>query len=584
MTNEEIARILKEIAEYLEIAEEPFKPRAYERAAQGVDSLEESAADLYKQGGLKALMEIPGVGASIAEKIEELLKTGRLKYYEKLKSKLPVDFKSFSGIEGLGPKSIAKLYKKLKIKNAADLKKAVKAHKIRGLEGFGEKSEEKILAGLEFLKITKGRFPLGEVWPLAKEITSRLEKLNGVERAITAGSLRRRKETIGDIDILTISKKPKSVMDYFVSMPEVARIIVRGETKSSVKLKNGLNIDLRVVGASSYGAALNYFTGSKSHNVALREIALKKGRKLNEYGLFDRRGKQIAGETEENLYARLGLRYIEPELREETGEIEASRKNSLPKLIGYGDLRGDLQTQTDWTDGANSIEEMALAAHKSGLEYMVVTDHTKRLAMAHGLDEKRIRAQGKEIDEVNKKLKKKGIRFIVLRGSECDILKDGALDLPDEVLAELDVVGASIHSFFNLPKKEQTERIIKAMRNPNVDILFHPTGRILNRRPAYDIDLEAIIKVAKETGTILEIDAFPDRLDLNDERIRLCVESGVRLAIDSDAHAVSHFGYLEYGLAQARRGWAGKSDIINSYPLAQCLDFLKSRRRKKRYE
>ncbi len=368
-------------------------------------------------------------------------------------------------------------------------------------------------------------------------------------------------------------------------MPEVARVYAKGATKSAIKLKSGLDVDLRVVPKESYGSALNYFTGSKDHNVALREMALKKGYKLNEYGLFSAQGgsasggkgkwRQIAGRTEEELYKTLGLNYIEPEMRENTGEIELSRENRLPELIGYGDLKGDLQIQSDWTDGTNSIEEMARAAIVAGLEYIAITDHTKRLAMTGGLDEKKIRAQWKEIDKVNKKLQVSGCQFRVLKGTECDILKDGSMDLSDEILSKLDVVGASVHSYFGLSRKDQTERIKRAMENKNVDIVFHPTGRILNKRDPYEVDIDEIIKTAKRTGTILEIDAYPDRLDLKDEHIKKCVEAGVKMAIDSDAHSYMHLSYLEYGIAQARRGSATQDDIINAWPLEKMLKMLK---------
>jgi DNA polymerase (family 10) len=401
-----------------------------------------------------------------------------------------------------------------------------------------------------------------------------VNSLAETEKAIVAGSVRRRKETIGDVDILAVSKNPKPIVDRFISMPEVVNVIAHGETKSSVKLKSGINVDLRVVPAASYGAALNYFTGSKDHNVALRRIAMAKGWKLNEYGLF-RGEKMIAGKTEEEIYNMFGMDYVEPELRENTGEILAAQKHLLPKLVGYEDLCGDLQVQTNWTDGAISIEGMAKAAMARGLKYIAITDHTKRLAMTHGLDEKRITQQMAEIDRINGKLKGK---VVLLKGSECDILKDGTLDLPDRVLAKLDIVGVSVHSYFNLPRAEQTERIKRAMANPNVDILFHPTGRVINRRPAYDVDMEKLVAAAKRTGTIMEIDAYPDRLDLKDEHIRMCVEDGVKMSIDSDAHSPTHFPYLEYGIAQARRGWATKADIINAWPLEKMLKFLKKRR------
>lgn len=586
MTNQEIATILRAVGEYLAMADVPFKPRAYEKVAETVESLEEDVGVIYRTGGLKALENIPGIGKSIAEHIEELLTTGRLKYYEELKKKTPVDLAAMTQVEGLGPKKIKVLYQKLNIKNLTDLERAAKAGNIKKLEGFGEKSEENILKGIGFLKRSGGRFILGFVMPEIRGLEQRLGALKDAERVIVAGSVRRRKETVGDVDILAISKRPKAVMDFFVNMPEVVRILAHGETKSSVKLKSGMDVDLRVVPAASYGAALNYFTGSKDHNVALRELAIKHGWKLNEYGLYRQiamptgrqaKGKwqMVAGKTEEEIYEKLGLRYIEPEMREMTGELKAAHVNKLPKLIGYGDLKGDLQTQTNWTDGSATIEEMAKAAMNAGLEYIAITDHTKRLAMTHGLDARRVTQQIKEIDKINSHFSHLTSHFRILKGTECDILKDGSLDLPDEVLKQLDVVGISVHSFFNLPRETQTKRIIKAMRNPHVDILFHPTGRLIQRREAYDIDMDEVIRVAKETGTILEIDAYPDRLDLKDEYIRKAIAAGVKLSIDSDAHAPQHFSFLEHGIAQARRGWAEKKDVINAWPLEKMRAMLK---------
>lgn len=575
LPNTEIARVLREIGEYLEMQSVPFKPRAYEKAALAVGELEDEAGEIYKKGGLKALEEIPGVGASIAEKIEELIRTGRSKYYEELKKKAPVNLSELTRVEGLGPKSIKKLYQELGVKNIKDLEKAASSGKIKKLEGFGEKSEQKILTGIEFLKKTGGRFLLGNALSFASMIEERLKKVSGVERAVVAGSTRRRKETIGDIDILVISKKPKVVMDYFTNMPEVAHVIAAGGTKSSVKLSSGLNMDLRVVPPESYGAALNYFTGSKDHNVSLRKIAIEKGWKLNEYGLFSVKGKtekRVAGKSEKEIYKALGMDYIEPEMRENTGEIELALKHKIPQLIGYGDMQGDLQTQTDWTDGSDSIEDMAKAGIATGMKYIAITDHTKRLAMTGGLDEKRILKQMAEIDKLNKKFAGK---IKILKGSECDILKDGTLDLPDSVLSKLDVVGASVHSLFNLSEADQTARIKRAMSNPNVDIIFHPTGRLINRREAYKVDIDEIISYAKKTGTILEANAEPNRLDLKDEHIRKCIDAGVKISIDSDAHSAGQVGFLELGIAQARRGWASKGDVINAWPLEKMLSFLK---------
>lgn len=581
MINSELAKIFREISIYLDMESVPFKPRAYEKVSLAIGELGEGADLIYKRGGLKALEEIPGVGASTAEKIEEFLKTGKIKYHEELKKKTPVELHELSGIEGLGPKKIKALYKSLDIKNLKDLELAVSKRKVRSLEGFGEKSEEKIAKGIEFLKNSGKRFVFGEIAPILENIRRRLLKVKGVERAEIAGSFRRRKDTIGDGDILVISKNSKAVMDFFTSMGDVGEVLAKGQTKSSVRLMNGLQVDVRVLDRSSYGAALMYFTGSKDHNVALRQIAIDKGFKLSEYGLFQLKGKTekfIAGESEEEIYNILGLNYIEPEMRENTGEIELAKRTSgrkLPKLVEYSDIQGDLQIQTSWTDGSNSILEMAEAAMKLGRRYILITDHTKRLTVANGLDEKRILEQMKEIEVLNRGFEKKKIDFRILKGSECDILKDGKLDLPDEILKKLDIVGASIHSHFNLPLEEQTKRLKRAMANKNVDIIFHPTGRLVNKRNAYQIDMEEIINFAKETGTVLEVNAFPERSDLNDVYIKKCVLKGVKLAIDSDAHSVSHLPFIEYGVYQARRGWCEKKDIINAYPLEKMLSFLK---------
>jgi len=569
-SNKEISKILYEIGEYLGIKGIQFKPRAYEKAGYSVENLEEEVSEIYKKGGLKAVEDIPGVGVSIAKKIEELIKTGHLKYYEKLKKSLPVKIGELSSIEGVGPKMIFKLYKKLKVKNINDLEKAAKIGKIAKIAGLGKKTEEKILKGIEFLRKSGNRFILGSILPQARLIEDRLRNLKEVDRAAIAGSIRRMQETIGDLDILVTSEKPEKVIDFFVSMPEIVHIYSKGNTKTMVRLKNGMDADLRVVPDKSFGAALQYFTGDKRHNITLRILAEKKKYKLNEYGLW--RGKKlIAGRTEEEIYRALGMATPPPEIRTDSGEIQAALKNKLPKLIDYGDVKGDLQVTTDWTDGENSIEEMALVAQEIGLEYIAITDHTKSLAMTGGADEKKLLKQIAEIDRIQKKFTK----IKVLKGAEVNILKDGSLDIKDKVLARLDVVGIAVHSHFNLPRSEQTKRIVKAMRNKNADILFHPTGRLIQKRGPYDVDVEEIMKAAKETGTILEIDADPYRLDLKDEYIRKAVEAGIKLAIDADAHSKNSFHYLEYGIAQARRGWAAKNDIINTRPWPEVLKLLK---------
>jgi DNA polymerase (family 10) len=572
MKNFEVVKVLSEIAIFLEMDEVQFKPRAYEKAARSIEALEEDVEEIYKKGGIKALMEIPGVGRNIAGKIEELIRTGKLKYYEELKKKVPVDLENLSRIEGLGPKKIKILWQKLKIKNIDDLEKAALAHKISKLPGFKEKTEQNIIKGIEFAKKSKGRYVLGFALPLIRDIENRLRNLPEVKKVLVAGSVRRMKETIGDADFLVISDKPKKVMDFFVSMPEVIDVIGKGGTKSTVKLKTGMDADVRVLQEESFGAALQYFTGNKDHNIALRRIAQEKGWKLSEYGLFQR-SKQIAGKTEEEVYEKLGLQWIPPELRENTGEIEAALNNNLPKLIDYKDLKGDLQTNSNWTDGANSIKEMAEEARKIGLEYIVVTDHSKSLAMTGGLDEKMLLKQGREIDKLNEQID--GIR--ILRGVELNILKDGSLDITDEVLEKLDFVGAAVHSHFNLNKEEMTKRVLKAIENPNVDFLCHPTTRQIQRREPIQLDTEKIIEAAKDNGTILDIDSYPDRLDLKDEYIRKAVEIGAKLGVSSDAHSVVQLHYLELGIAQARRGWATPKDIVNTRKVEEFLKMLKSK-------
>ncbi|MBI4895249.1 MAG: DNA polymerase/3'-5' exonuclease PolX [Candidatus Aenigmarchaeota archaeon] len=571
MKNVDIAKIFYDVAIYLEMKDENiFKIRAYDKAALTVESLPEDIEIIYKRGGLEALQELPGIGKAIAEKIEELLTTGRLKFYEELKKEIPVDIDGLRRIEGMGPKKILILYKNLNVKNIEDLEKVAKAGKIRDLDNFGEKSEQKILKGIEFVKKSSGRYLIGHIWNLVIDIESRLKKLPYVKQAIVAGSFRRRKETIGDIDVLVTSDQPEKVMDFFVKMPEVMDVFGKGKTKSTVILKNGIDVDLRVVPERSYGAALNYFTGSKEHNVALRRIAIQKGLKLSEYGLF-KESKFIADKKEEDVYKALGLKYIEPELRENNGEIEASRSGKLPDLIPYKSLKGDLQTQTTWTDGSSTIEEMALYGKNYGLEYIVITDHTKSLAMTGGLNEEKLEKQGKEIEKINKRLNS----FTILRGAEVNIMKDGKLDIKDSCLKDLDVVGASVHSNFNMTREEMTKRVINAMENENVDIIFHPTGRLIQKRKAIELDIEKIIDAAKRTGTILEINGQPERLDLKDEHIRMAVKAGIKLCIDSDAHDKLQFPLLELGIAQARRGWTESKDVINTLPMKQMLKHLK---------
>ncbi len=570
MKNSEVARILRNISILLDMDNVQFKPRAYEKAALTIEALEEDLEKTYGDGGIKALKQIPGVGESIAEKIEELLRTGKLEYYEQLHKNAPVDLENLTRIEGMGPKTIKTLYQKLKITNIDELEKAALNHQISQLPGFKKKTEENILKGIEFAKKSGGRFLLGFALPLIREIEARLKSCPQVKRAVAAGSVRRMRETIGDVDFLVQSDDPENVADFFVSMPEVIQIIEKGKTKSAVKLNTGMNADIRILPEKSFGAALQYFTGNKPHNIELRKIAIDKKWKLNEYGIFQKT-KQIAGQTEEEVYEKLGLQWIPPEMRENTGEIELAKKNQLPDLIGYKDLKGDLQVHSNWTDGQNSILEMAQQAKKNGLEYIVISDHSKYLAMTGGLDEKGLLKQAKEIADVNKQIED----ITVLQGVELNILKDGSLDVSDGALKNLDVTSAGVHSNFDMTKEEMTKRVLKAIDNENVDIIVHPTGRQIQKREPIQLDIEKLIEAAKANGTVLDIDSYPDRLDLKDEHIRKAVEAGVKLGISSDSHSTAHMHYLEFGVAQARRGWATAKDIVNTRKATDLKKMLK---------
>jgi DNA polymerase (family 10) len=574
--NAEVARALREIGLRLEMDGVAFKPRAYEKAALAVEAFDRPLGDVDAETGVRGLDAIPSVGAGIARKIDELLRTGRIPELEELRAKTPVDVLGLTAIEGLGPKAARALHEALGIRTVAELERACRAGRVRDVPHFGAKSEERYLRGIALLAQTRGRQLLGHVLPLARAIEARLRALPGVRQAAVAGSIRRRRETIGDLDFLVAARQPAKVAVAFAAMPEVAEVHARGETKTLVRLTNGLDADLRVVSEASFGAALAYFTGSKAHNVALRRLAQAKGWKLNEYGLFDGR-RSLAGRTEEEVYSALGLAWVPPELREDAGEIEAARAGRLPKLIEYGDLRGDLQVQTDWTDGAASIEEMARAAREAGFEYIAITDHTRDLAMARGSDEKKLLEQAAAIQALNRKLR----GFRVLTGAEVNVRRDGTLDVDDACLAKLEVVGAAVHSHFGLSRAEQTRRVIRALENPHVDVLFHPTARQIGRREAIALDVDAVIAAAKRTGTALEIDAIPDRLDLRDEHARKAVEAGCALVIDSDAHQPAHFAYAnEFGVAVARRGWVRRSDVLNTRPVEKLLAGLKGRRRR----
>jgi len=575
MKNQELAKIFNDMARFLEMDGVAFKPYAYNRAALSLEALNEDVGDIYKKGGIKALMEISGVGKAIADHIEEYLKTGKIKHYENYKKKLPLRIDELVRVEGMGPRKAKILYQKLGVKNLKDLEKAAKSHKVAPLFGFGEKTEKNILQGLEFLKRDKGRFLLGQILPTARNVVEKLKNLEEVEQASLAGSVRRRKETIGDVDILVVAKDSKKIMDYFVKLDGVEKVWGKGGTKASVRMKEGFDMDLRVVPKESYGSALQYFTGNKDHNIITRKIAIEKGLKLSEYGLFSGK-KMIASRTEEDVYKAIGLPYIEPELRENEGEIEAGLKNKLPKLINLKDIKGDLHCHSDWAvKKGNSIEEIVKKAMDLGYEYIGISDHTKFLRIENGLDEKKLLKQHEAIKKINEKFKKQGKNFRVLHGCEINVLNNGLPDIKDQVLEKLDYVIAGVHSSLKMPKQEMTQRLVKAMQNKNIDIIAHPTGRLIGRRDEYQLDFDKILEVAKKTGTILEINSAPERLDLNGFYVRRAKEAGIKMIINTDSHQKEQLSLMEYGIGQARRGWAEKSDIINTNSVEKLLEYFK---------
>jgi len=558
--NLEIAKMLYEIADILEAQEVEFKPRAYRRAARSIEELSEDISKIWKRGELE---DIPGVGKHIAAKISEYLETGKLKYYDRLKKEFPIDLEELGKVEGLGPKKAIKLYKELGIKNLDDLKKAVGKGKVKGLAGFGEKSEEKIKSGIKSAKKSGKRMLLSQATPIANELAEKLGALKEVKKLEVVGSFRRRKETVGDLDILIVSKEPKKVMDYFSKIEKGIKVIAKGPSKSSIKLGSGLQVDLRVFDEEVYGSAMMYFTGSKEHNVALRKLAISKKMKLSEYGLF--KGKEsVAGKTEGEVYKKLGMKqWAPPELRENMGEVEAALKGKLPKLVELKDIKGDLHSHTKWSEGRNTIEEMASIAKSKGYEYLLISDHGGVLVpVAKNMSEKKMLKQGKKIDELNKKLK--GIRL--LKGSETNIKPDGTIDVSDKTLKTLDIATAAVHTKFRMSKKEMTKRIITAMENEHIDIIAHPTGRLIGSRQPYDFDFDEVVDAAKKTGTFLEINCQPERLDLNYVNI-YHARDRIKFTLGTDSHDSKHMDYMEFGLAQARRGWCEKKHILNTLSL-----------------
>lgn len=570
--NSDIAEIFNRTADYLDIkGENPFRIRAYRNAARTIGSLSRSVADMV--AGEEDLGKIPGIGQDLAGKIKKIVETGTLPLLEELKKELSPELSALMEIPGLGPKRIKILYDEMGIRSVDELRQAAEEGKVRALAGFGTKTESTILEEIGKIKETKKggrRVKLAVAEQVVEPLVGYLRKTTGVKEIDVAGSYRRRKETVGDLDILVACGQGCPVMDRFVDYEDVEKVLSKGKTRSSVVFRNGIQVDLRVVAEASYGAALLYFTGSKAHNIAVRKIAQKRKLKINEYGVF-RGKKRITGRTEKDVYKQVGLPWIEPELREDRGEVEAAQEKRLPQLVRLEDIRGDLHVHTTWSDGRSTLEEMAGAAGKLGYEYLAVSDHSKYVTVAHGLDAKRLGQQIKEIDRLNGKLK--GLRL--LRSIELDILEDGSLDLPDPVLEELDLVICSVHSKFNLCREKQTERIIRAMDNPHVHIFCHPTGRLINERRPYEVDLERVMTAARERGCHLELNAHPDRLDLDDADCQRAKEMGLKVAISTDAHSLDDLRYMRFGIGQARRGWLEPKDVLNTKSWENLRGFLK---------
>ncbi|MGA8240156.1 MAG: DNA polymerase/3'-5' exonuclease PolX [Desulfobacterales bacterium] len=567
--NRDIADIFTKVADFLEIeGANPFRVRAYRNAARTVAGLAQSISELI--AAESDLTQLSGIGKELDEKIREIVHTGRLAKLEELENRLPAGLHQVLKIPGLGPRKVKVLYHALNIKGLDDLKKAAREGRVRTLEGFGRKTEEGILKNIDRLSHSEIRTPWFTAEAIARSLTDYLKQDQLVPDITVAGSFRRRKETVGDLDILISCRKADAVIKSFTAYESVDRVISHGDTRSSIVLRSGLQVDLRVVPEKSYGAALHYFTGSQAHNIAIRRIGQQRGLKINEYGVFIG-SRRKGGRTEEEVYASLDLPYIEPELREDRGEIQAAREKRLPRLVEVTDIRGDLHCHTTDSDGRNSLDEMAGAAAARGYAYLAITNHTHHLKIARGLSPTAVKNLIAEIDRLNDRLQK----IVVLKSMEVDILKDGALDLPDHLLSELDFTVCSIHSDFQLDRDRQTERILRAMDNPHFTILGHPTGRLLNQRPAYAVDLERLITAAADRGCFLELNAHPDRLDLDDVHCRLAKEIGVKVAISTDAHSVDHLDYMRLGVAQARRGWLEPSDVLNTRTLPQLQKLLR---------
>ncbi len=567
--NIDIANIFDRLADLLELeGENPFRVRAYRNAAATVENLPQNLEEMVKKGD--DLTSLPAIGNDLAQKINDIVNHKEIDLLKRLEEKNPIDFEELNRIQGLGPRRIKKLYEILNVQNIDDLYHAAEEQKIRNLPGFSKKIEEHILEEIKKIKEKYNRMKISTAEQNALPIVEYLRENRSIQDIEIAGSYRRRKETIGDLDILVTCEDSISVMTHFVNYFDIDEVLSKGDTRSSIILKSGIQVDLRVLPQKSYGAAMLYFTGSKAHNIVIRKLAKQKDWKVNEYGLFSN-DDFLAGETEKGIYNKLGLPYIEPELRENRGEFEADESGNLPELIKLSDIKGDLHTHTNLTDGKNTLEEMAEAAQKLGYKYIANTDHSKRVTVAGGLDEKQVFENIKRTDKLNENFKD----FTILKGIEVDILEDGSLDLSDKVLKELDIVVAAIHYKFNLTREEQTERILRAMDNPYLNIIAHPTGRLINEREPYDIDLEKIMQKAKENNCILEINSQPSRLDLNDLNSRKAKEMGVKLVISTDAHSTTQYNFMRFGIGQARRGWIEKNNVINTRNINQLKKIIK---------
>ena len=574
MKNREVAELFEKVANMLAIRGDSIhRILAYRRAAESISELGRDINQVYAAG---ELTDLPGIGQTLADKIEEMLTTGKLEFFERLAQEIPPSLVDLLRVEGLGPKRVKQIYDELGVTTIEELTAVAREGKLQNLPGLGKKSETKLIAAIEALqKHGDGRTPLGDAWPVAQRILGELAQLEGVVKTAVAGSLRRMRETIGDVDLLVAADQSAPIMDYFVAMPDVESVSGHGPTKSSVVLHSGLQVDLRVLPADRWGTLLSYFTGSQAHNVKLRELALKKGLSLNEHAFTPSDGSpEILCANEEDVYTTLGLPYIIPTMREDRGEIEAAVAGNLPRVVQMGDIRSDLHMHTTWSDGKMSVLEMAQAAQARGLRCIAITDHSVSIGIANGLSVERLWRQAEEIATAQAAM---GSDFRILHGTEMEIRADGELDFPDEVLAKLDFVIASLHVSLSQPQEQVTNRALNALWNPHVDMLAHPTGRLLPDRPGADLDMDVVLETAVITNTILEINASPSRLDLRDSHVRRAVELGVKLAINCDAHHVSHFELLHYGIATAQRGWATAENVVNTWPVEKLLGFLQEK-------